>query len=242
MTYSLRGPVPDADTAAWFVEFHERLRKDEADYDAQHGVGAWMARRAVRDAEIAAETVARERTERGQALGEAWRSLPRARRSEAGLTFGSPKELGVLGEPLNSVHNLVIMGATGAGKTSLACAYMTRALLAAEETGEGFEIAKRMLFVSAFDLVRARAESRLGSGEPATLAAAKRASVLILDDVGAEPDDRDRLIADVVTSREANARRTIVTTWLTEAQVAERYGGNVHRRMFLGARVTLAHR
>lgn len=137
----------------------------------------------------------------------------------------------------------VFLGLTGAGKTSLAVAMLDAWVRVAphERTGA--------LFVGASYLSRARARFRLGDGEAPLIAAAQRAPLLVLDDLGNEREDRDGCITDVVFGRHDAGLPTWVTCGLTpnvptvEAfaeVIAKRYDGGFARRVLeTGIRVQL---
>lgn len=124
---------------------------------------------------------------------------------------------------------VLLIGLSGAGKTSLAVA-MARAWV--EHRREP------ALFVLATDLAGARARNRLGS-EPAEIAAAVAAPLLILDDVGTESHVQGSAVVEVVFHRHAHLLPTIITTWIGHgetresrgAALAARYGDGFSRRV-----------
>lgn len=139
---------------------------------------------------------------------------------------------------LNPPGHMVLIGPSGAGKTSLAVA-----MLGAWVRKAPAERAKAR-FAEAFELAGARARHPLGQGEAPEVAAAMTAPMLLLDDLGSERDDRNAVLSDVLQRRHNADLPTWVTTWLEPEQCAERYGGAVTRRLFepaatvrLGARV-----
>jgi DNA replication protein DnaC len=138
-----------------------------------------------------------------------------------------------------SSERVALFGAPGSGKTSLACA-MLRALHDGA-TAEGapeplIRRASRSLFVSAYDLSKARARHPLGQGEAPLIEAALTASVLVIDDLGSERDGFQSAVTEVLYERHAECRTTWVTTWLDVAQATARYGGGIARRLFEGSR------
>lgn len=100
---------------------------------------------------------------------------------------------------------LCFVGQTGTGKTSLAIAMLDAWVRRNPEERTG------AIFLEAAWLARARARHRLGEGEAPTVAAAMRAPLLVLDDLGSEREDRDGCITDVIYERH-NAE---LPTWIT---------------------------
>ena len=111
-----------------------------------------------------------------------------------------------------------LIGDGGTGKTSLAVAM----LMHAERRGRRF-IAARMLG-------RARALYGLGKGEPPLVDLAVRASILVLDDLGAEQAWEQSAIPDVIASRYDAMLPTWITTGLSLAELDSRYGQGLFRR------------
>lgn len=125
--------------------------------------------------------------------------------------------------------NLTLIGETGAGKTSLVYYAAARAIAAADG-------ASRFLFVSAFDLGVARRNAPLGE-EAELVAEALETEALIIDDLGSEPTTHAEVLSYVISSRHEDGRETNVTTWMNSAELGERYGFGVARRVL--ERVTL---
>lgn len=130
--------------------------------------------------------------------------------------------------------SLLFMGPTGSGKTSLAVAMLDAWVRAEPGRRTG------AFFVEAGWLARARARHRLGADEAPLVADALRATLLVLDDLGNEREDRDGCITDIVYGR-ANAD---LPTWVTcglstkeqtmdafAAVLARRYDGGFVRRV-----------
>ena len=88
-------------------------------------------------------------------------------------------------------------------------------------------------------LCRTVREHPLGEGEAPLLAAAYRASVLVLDDVGQDLDLRMAVnpVVDVIRERHAAGRTTWVTTFLAPEAFEKAYGSGTARRVFDGAAV-----
>lgn len=126
---------------------------------------------------------------------------------------------------------LVLLGGTGAGKTTLGTAvfrWLLDRALAGGEAGEDF--ARRMVWASAADLARARRESRLGD-EPKALRAAREASVLLIDDLGQEPVGEHADLVALVSDRQRARQRTILTSGFSMGELAARYGDHFERRI-----------
>lgn len=120
---------------------------------------------------------------------------------------------------------VLLSGPAGSGKTSLAtCVY--RALLesGAVDSGAWVSVARLCQTVTR--------ESRLGD-EPYMLRRARAVGVLLLDDLGQEGGDEASraVITDLLTDRHARQRHTVVTTGLRRAQLEERYGAGIARRL-----------
>jgi hypothetical protein len=138
---------------------------------------------------------------------------------------------------------LLLLGGTGAGKTSLAVAMLDAWVRQEPRERKG------ALFVEAGPLSRARARHRLGADEAPMVLAAMNAPLLVLDDLGSEREDRDGCIAEVVWHRTNHDRPLWVTCGLgsndqTVTAFAERmgtrYDGGFARRILETSRhVTL---
>ncbi len=132
---------------------------------------------------------------------------------------------------------VTIVGAPGSGKTTLACAMLREVIDQAGklECDEAtLARGRRARFYEAYDLSVARKQTRLGGGEPIDLADAKTASVLVVDEIGR--DDRSTSdVAKILHDREAERLFTIVTTWMSQADIAAAYDGGIARRLFESA-------
>jgi DNA replication protein DnaC len=91
-------------------------------------------------------------------------------------------------------------------------------------------------FVDAFSLSVARAQAHLGE-EPPILTRTLAASVLVVDDLGAEKDIHGSAVAEVIHERHANMRVTIITSGFSLQQLGARYGDGIGRRLGEGARI-----
>ena len=125
----------------------------------------------------------------------------------------------------------LLSGPSGSGKTTIA-AVLYRHFVMHAPYGQ----ACQARWCQASDLSTARAEHRLGAGEPPALARAIGASLLVVDELGTE-DERSNIadVRDVLLAREQ--RPTIVGTWMGPEQIAARYGAGVMRRFFEGCGV-----
>lgn len=123
---------------------------------------------------------------------------------------------------------LLLIGKTGIGKTSLACA-MLRAWREAH--------CRNPAFVSAPRLVAERARMPLGHGDPELLAKALRSPLLLLDDLGNEPHTALSPIPEVVAARHDDELPIWVTTNYEPEKLSERYGNHMARRLLEGAKI-----
>ena len=171
---------------------------------------------------------------------------PRLRRASASLERSLPPVLGwcrldapelserVYGPAIDigkiafREDRLCLMGASRAGKTSLAVA-MLRAWV---ETHH-----RSAMFVAAHRLGTARIQHPAGHGEAPLVEAAMRAPLVLLDDLGSERDGATNPIADVIFERHAQELPTWMTTGLTREPLVARYGAGVVARLFERARV-----
>ncbi len=131
-----------------------------------------------------------------------------------------------------TARRVVLVGPTGAGKTSLAVAMFRAWLEQRVPLGERVSEADgQSLFVSAFKLNKARAQHPLGQGEAPLIERACNATLVVIDDLGAETGLRDDGVREVLHTRHEDARATWVTTFLTPPQTAAKYGGGIARRL-----------
>lgn len=114
----------------------------------------------------------------------------------------------------------VLWGRTGAGKTIAAVALMHRLLdyvLRHDVDRQTLRFAAGMRFVSALDLAMDRRKHPLGKAEAPLVETAKRASLLVLDEVGYEVFEpgRDTTLFEIANERYGKAHKpTIMTTGL----------------------------
>ena len=142
--------------------------------------------------------------------------------------------------------NLVLLGDTGCGKTTAAVA-LARGLLDLARESEVVRAVSGIRFRSALELHNTRLDhgregfraERIRS-DPPMVAKAKTTSLLILDEVGFEPEARrDELpvVLDIMQQRYNAGLVTIVTSGLSEQGLVRRYGEATKRRMTERARV-----
>jgi DNA replication protein DnaC len=131
---------------------------------------------------------------------------------------------------------VVLVGPSGAGKTSIACAMLRAIIDAGVESDVALRLAEGALFVDSFELVRARLELALGKGEAELVREAFDARVLVLDDVASEPA-RSSVVQEILHERHNRQQRTILTTWADEVALVARYGDGTVRRILEGAQV-----
>ncbi|HEX7666050.1 MAG TPA: ATP-binding protein [Polyangiaceae bacterium] len=126
--------------------------------------------------------------------------------------------------------NVVFMGPSGAGKTSLAVALL-RALFERELAKSDEHCSpSRYRFVHARQLAVARLPGT--SFDVSDLRSALNAAILLLDDIGNDCMIPSSPVSDVISERHAEERATWITTELGATQIAERYGAGIGRRIF----------
>lgn len=207
-------------------------------------------------------------------LAQAWETVPTRFRW---ARFDSPKLAEYVRLPVGVITALrdqapkpavstMLIGATGAGKTTLACAFMREVLDLALEASEArcresdqlrershlaplapwdpvdlarFKRGIHSRFVAAYELARAADEAPLGV-EPRALHKARRAALLVLDDLGMDAGHRRRdVVRDLIHERHAQGRPTIITTYLTRKDIIAHYGAGIRRRLAEGVVLTL---
>jgi hypothetical protein len=130
--------------------------------------------------------------------------------------------------------NLVMMGATGCGKTS-AAAHLVRRLCSegAKEGRKPFELASMIRWQSCRDLSEIGRETRLGSGTPETIQRCQYARLLVLNDLAAPTHKEDQATLErVLDARYERGWPTITTTGLNAAQLKAAFGDALNRRIF----------
>lgn len=127
---------------------------------------------------------------------------------------------------------LVLLGGTGAGKTTLATAVFRHhadRVLAPDATEADEEYVRAMLWVPAVELAGARRETRFGQAVD-LLKRALTATVLLIDDLGQEPPDWRDDMKTVLSERQRHRRKTILTSGFSLEEIAS-YGDHIQRRL-----------
>lgn len=140
------------------------------------------------------------------------------------------KELGRVLDPATKQYRpgIVLSGPFGCGKTGL----LTPALRHSIEGG------KSGLWVEVYDLIAAVQQGYTDGDSNAKLAAAQKADVVLLDDLGdveregEETADRRRIIYQLINYRHNNALPMLITTNCNGAQLAKQFGGRTIERVF----------
>lgn len=121
--------------------------------------------------------------------------------------------------------DMILHGDTGSGKTSLVVAMLDAWVKQDIDQRAGAR------FVESYWLSGARARHALGQGEAPPVVAAMTATLLVLDDLGSESDDRRNVISDVIFHRHNEELPTWITTGFSVDQLMARYGSAVIRRI-----------
>lgn len=156
-------------------------------------------------------------------------------RSRVARAAAVDEAVAAMGAPM-----ILLVGPAGSGKTTLAAALIgeiVRRALAGDASAEAL-LGPRARWggggarwAEAADLARARRNHRLGDGEAPLIEDALSASLLVVDDLGAERGDADGGLADVLWERHQRERPCVWTTGLSSAQITERYGSGFLRRL-----------
>jgi len=195
---------------------------------------AERARAASEAAGIPETTDAQERHERLRpVLEQLPRGMHRATRQELEGRIDPRLLRAVIGWHWGS-GNLVLMGATGSGKTS-AAAHLVRRLCSegAREGRKPFELASLIRWQSCRDLAEVGRETKFGSGTPEEIRRCQYARLLVLNDLAppAHKDDQATL-ERVLDARYERGWPTITTTGLNAAQLEQAFGDALSRRIF----------
>lgn len=129
----------------------------------------------------------------------------------------------------------ILSGPTGVGKTVCMVA-LGRRLIGKLDSNPPLAIEvqswiRRVRFIAAEHLVRAYRQHPLGKGSPPGASRAETASLLLLDNLGNESQDRDAVIFELIDQRYMAGRPTIMTTHLDEREMRARYGDALVRRI-----------
>ena len=171
-----------------------------------------------------AEQLERERKERAVAT---WNSVPQ-RYQEARLRAPQlvdrihPPAIIEKALPEIGRHNIVLVGPSGAGKTTLGVVLM-------RESAERRKTIGR--FATTFELAEARRQNRLGQGEASAIRRAAAAGVLLLDELGAE-QGHDAAVEEVIRIRHDTGLPTIFTCGFERPAIAAKYGAGIERRIY----------
>lgn len=123
----------------------------------------------------------------------------------------------------------VLLGPTGCGKTSTAAMLVRRALAEFEASGgKRRSCATDLVWAHATEIAVAERRHALGAGEPELLVRARRAGLLVLDDLGLEEQGA---IVPVLVTRYDQGLATIVTTGLTKSALTKHLGASGNRRL-----------
>ncbi len=136
--------------------------------------------------------------------------------------------------------SVLLTGKTGTGKTSSVVAMLHRVreaeiarVLAGPLDSPPSQLLRGLrglLWTDGFALTKARRENPLGRGEAELVQQAMSRYLVILDELGFEAS-HDTVIAEIINARYVEGLPVIVTTGLTRAQFAARYGDAVLRRI-----------
>ncbi|MCA9594090.1 MAG: ATP-binding protein [Myxococcales bacterium] len=140
--------------------------------------------------------------------------------------------------------DLLLIGTTGSGKTTTAVALVHRSVerviaagyIRSWRDGAEWRLIQRAYHLKAAQLIRAIKGHRLGAGDPEELIKARRASLLVLDDLGLEPTGFEhelQLLLDERYERRGagHVAVTIITSGFRREQIIERYGAAFDRRI-----------
>lgn len=168
-------------------------------------------------------------------LGAAMRSLPAIPWAVWGGDWTKTSERSIvatLGHWTREKGNLLLCAPSGAGKTTGAIARSKNILSATEKRGtpDDFRFACGIRFATAADLATARRQHALGQGEPWEIEEAIEATLLILDELGFEPQV-DTAIPELADIRYRKNRLTITTTGLRPNELTSRYGEATVRKL-----------
>jgi len=138
----------------------------------------------------------------------------------------------------DSHGSVVLLGGTGAGKSTAAAAAVLRLSSEAVDdftksgahSTELLGFASRIVWVTAAALCVARKQHRLGEGEAPVIKRAESATLLVLDEVGQELAEPAWLL-ELIDTRYARGLPVISTSGLKRAEIEARYGSGSTRRL-----------
>lgn len=229
--FSSAGPFGPPQTRAYRCEACEAPLPDRR---------AWLAAGGLCPS-CAAARVARAHAERIQAVRETIPARFRdARFRTPAIAERVPSRLArAAAERALGALVVTLFGPPGCGKTTLAAALLNAALAAADK---GNAPARRRAlgahFVLAFELAEARSQHALGEDEAPLVAEALDSTFLVIDDLGKEPPRKRDALVQVIHTRHATGRPTVITTELDADAIARVYateassGEYLQRRLF----------
>ena len=138
---------------------------------------------------------------------------------------------------IESPPSLLLMGASGSGKTSLAAACVRHivkgAYAAIERGGPIYRMGCGVRFVTAYDLAKAQIYSRLGR-RPELVTQAISASLLVIDELGMDTEvfrESATSVREVIHERHSRHGATIITTYLSKTALKRHYGAGIANRV-----------
>ena len=135
-------------------------------------------------------------------------------------------------------RSALICGPSAAGKTTaVALAFRSALYEGVAKGGPAWHFARRMVWERAFELACHRGEHVLGAGEPPRVDRCRRASLVVLDDIGKEPPNLSIHLWQVVNLLYEAEIPMLVTTGLTPAELDARYDANFVRRALEGGQI-----
>jgi DNA replication protein DnaC len=172
----------------------------------------------------AADDARAARAERYSTLAK---SLPAFHRE---LSFDRPESLRCvkMRAPLETARTLanerllIVRGDSRTGKTALIAALLRERIRLGGEVG---------LFIRAAKLASATIKHRAGAGDAQEIIEARRASLLVIDDLGTNDQHPMSELSELLFDRfELPHKATWITTWLSREQIGDRYGGGIGTR------------
>lgn len=198
----------------------------------------------------AASELDERRFVRRQELNAAWSSLPPDDRELSVATLRATGRIAVpskidevcavtLGKsPAKRI--LLLGGDTGSGKTTMALAILQDVMRAGRDLNAPDDVVRRARTARHFtaaDLSVARRQAPFGQ-EAREVTAALNASLLVIDELGAEAECDQGVIEQIVFARISAGRPTIITTGLTGPVLRKRYTSGFVRRIALDKNIT----
>lgn len=128
--------------------------------------------------------------------------------------------------------NLLVLGAPGIGKTASIIRALRRLVMEAAPRDRVL----RVVWTTGPELVAAQAQHRLGTEAPSAIRSAKRAPVLVIDELGFEARAPAGFWLELMNARYEAGLITITSSGATAKHLSdtERYGAGVYRRLLAG--------